>query len=60
MCSLKVDYQHKNKHVEQGVEDCLRYFDDTQFFLSEEMRAQLRDVKKQVTKNEEIFRANER
>ena len=53
MVNPKVDYQLKNRHVEQGVEDCLRYFDDAQFFLSEELRAQLREVKKQVKKNEE-------
>ena len=39
MLSHKVDYQLKNRNVERGVEDTLRYFDDTQFFLSEEMRA---------------------
>ena len=38
--------------MEKGVEDCLRYFDDTQFFMNEELRTQLRDVKKQVNKNE--------
>ena len=34
----KVDYQYKNNQVEKGVEDCLRYFDDTQFFMDEELR----------------------
>ena len=56
----KVDYQFKNNHVEKGVEDCLRYFDDTQFFMIEELRAQLREVKKQVTKNEDIIKNWER
>lgn len=56
----KVDYQFKNNHVEKGVEDCLRYFDDTQFLMNEELRAQLREVKKQVTKNEDIIKNWER
>ena len=40
--SHKVEYQIKNKHVEQGVEECLRYFDDT----NNAVISQLKEIKK--------------
>ena len=56
MVSPKVDYQIKNRNIETGVLETLRYFDDTQLFLSEEVRQTLHDLKKKIKKNEEQFR----
>jgi hypothetical protein len=38
MINPKVDYQIKNRHIETGVEDTLRYFDETQIFVNEETK----------------------
>ena len=56
MVHPKRDFQVKNRYIEKGVEETLRYFDDTQFFLSKEYREQLRALKKQIEKNELILK----
>jgi hypothetical protein len=46
MIHPQVDYQKKNRFVETGVEEGLRYFDDTNFFLQSELRAELMILRK--------------
>ena len=41
-----VDYNVKNKYVESNVEDCLRWFDDYQFFVDNDLRGNLKELKK--------------
>ena len=36
MVHPKRDYQLKNRYIEKGVEDTLRWFDDIKFFISKE------------------------
>lgn len=56
MASQKRDYRYKSTQIENGVEESLRYFDDNQLFVSMDLREQLQDLKKEVQRNEELYR----
>jgi hypothetical protein len=46
MTAPSLDYNYKNKYVENGVEDCLRWFDNYQFFEGEDLSRNLKELKK--------------